>query len=108
MRKCMSNADQPRSKGTLQYHTHTSEGDLSALCLIVGAPGRALMIAENYLDRPRRFSNEHRGLTSYTGEYKGVEISVTTSGMGGPSMGIVLPEAVRSGARLFIRVGTCG
>jgi uridine phosphorylase len=81
---------------------------LSALCLIVGAPGRADLIAKNFLQGGRRFSNDHRGLVSYTGKYKGLEVSVTTSGMGGPSMGIVLPEAVRSGARLFIRVGTCG
>ena len=104
----MAQADQPRAEGNLQYHTHTGEGDLSALCLIVGAPGRAELIADRYFAKARRFSNEHRGLVSFTGEYKGVEVSVTTSGMGGPSIGIVLPEAVRSGARIFIRVGTCG
>ena len=104
----MNQADQPRAEGRLQYHTHTREGDLSALCLIVGAPGRADMIAASYLKNAKRFSNDHRGLVSYTGDYDGTEISVTTSGMGGPSIGIVLPEAVRSGARIFIRVGSCG
>src|SRR6185312_5899006 len=56
----------------------------------------------------RRFSNDARGLVSHTGKYRDIDISVTTSGMGGPSMGIVLPEAVQSGARIFIRVGSCG
>jgi uridine phosphorylase len=103
----MSKADTPRA-GRVEYHTHTGPGDLAALCLIVGAPGRAEMIAAKYFRKPKRFANDHRGLVSYTGKYEGVEVSVTTSGMGGPSMGIVLPEAVRSGARIFIRVGSCG
>ncbi len=103
----MAQADKPHADG-VQYHTHTGDGDLSPLCLIVGAPGRADMIAQKYLQNAKQFSNAHRGLVSYTGDYRGVSVSVTTSGMGGPSMGIVLPEAVRSGARIFIRVGSCG
>jgi len=92
----------------VSYHTHTGPHDLAAMCLIVGAPGRADMIAAKYLTGSRRFSNDARGLVSHTGNYRDIEISVTTSGMGGPSMGIVLPEAVQSGARIFIRVGSCG
>ncbi len=104
----MPQADQPTTNDNLQYHTHTGDGDLAPLCLIVGAPGRADMIAERFLTGSKRFSNDHRGLVSQTGYYNGLRVSVTTSGMGGASMGIVLPEAVRSGARLFIRVGSCG
>jgi uridine phosphorylase len=103
----MPPADKPHTDG-LQYHTRTRPGDLAPLCLIVGAPGRATMIAREFLENTRDFSNPERGLMSYTGEFRGVPVSVTTSGMGGPSMGIVLPEAVRSGARIFIRVGSCG
>lgn len=104
----MKRADSPKASGGVEYHTHTGRNDLAALCLIVGAPGRADMIAAKYLKGAKRFSNDARGLVSHTGNYRGTEISVTTSGMGGPSMGIVLPEAVRSGARIFIRVGSCG
>lgn len=104
----MNRADRPKAADGVHYHTHTGPGDLAALCLIVGAPGRADLIAEKYLKSPRRFSNEARGLVSHTGKYRGIEVSVTTSGMGGPSIGIVLPEAVQSGARIFIRVGSCG
>lgn len=103
-----SRADSPKAAGGLTYHTHTGPLDLAAMCLIVGAPGRADMIAEKYLKESRRFSNDARGLVSHTGKYGEIKISVTTSGMGGPSMGIVLPEAVQSGARIFIRVGSCG
>jgi len=104
----ISPADRPRTSDAKQYHIHTASGDLSPLCLIVGAPGRADLVAEKYLSNIQRFANEYRGLVSYTGMYKDTLVSVTTSGMGGPSMGIVLPEAVRSGARIFIRVGSCG
>lgn len=101
-------ADKPKAVGGVEYHTHTGAGDLAALCLIVGAPGRADMIAKKYLKACSRFSNDARGLVSHTGKYGDCDVSVTTSGMGGPSMGIVLPEAARSGARVFIRVGSCG
>ena len=104
----MERADKPKASGGVSYHTHTGPNDLAAMCLIVGAPGRADMIAEKYLKGSRRFSNDARGLVSHTGKYRDIDISVTTSGMGGPSMGIVLPEAVQSGARIFIRVGSCG
>ncbi len=104
----MATADRPLTKDELEYHLHTRPGDLAPLCLIVGAPGRAEMIAETFLVKRKRFANDHRGLVSYTGEFQGVRVSVTTSGMGVASLGIVLPEAVRSGARVFIRVGSCG
>lgn len=66
------------------------------------------MIAANFLSDVRTFQNAHRGLRSCTGSYADLRVSVTTSGMGGASTGVVLPEAVRSGARIFIRVGSCG
>ena len=61
-----------------------------------------------FLTNCKWFRNHHRGLVTVTGYYKGHRISISTTGMGGASTGIVLPELVRSGARLFIRVGTCG
>jgi uridine phosphorylase len=104
----MNRADSPKADGDVSYHTHTGANDLAAMCLIVGPRGRADMIAEKYFKASKRFSNDARGLVSHTGKYRDIDISVTTSGMGGPSMGIVLPEAVQSGARIFIRVGSCG
>ncbi|MFA6027792.1 MAG: nucleoside phosphorylase [Patescibacteria group bacterium] len=92
--------------GDKQYHLETSEGDLAEHCLLVGSPERATMIAETYFEDVHKVGH-HRGLLSYTGLYEGMPISVVTTGMGGPSVGIVLPEAVRSGARRFIRVGSC-
>ena len=38
----------------------------------------------------------------------GVKVSVTSTGIGGPSASIALEELVKVGAEKFIRVGTCG
>ena len=102
-------ADAPTTTAGKQYHLETSTGDLARHCLLVGAPERAEMVAAEFFDRKpaARKVGDHRGLKSFTGEYLGVPISVVTTGMGSASTGIVLPEAVRSGARRFIRVGSC-
>ncbi len=106
----MSNgkADRPMADGGRQYHLETADGDLAERCLLVGSPERAEMIAVRLFDPEsgRKFG-DHRGLKSFTGTYRGTPMSVVTTGMGGASTGIVLPEAFRSGARTFIRVGTC-
>src|SRR3990170_2295625 len=38
----------------------------------------------------------------------GVPVSVQTSGIGTPSLSIVLEELLRLGARRLVRIGTCG
>ena len=100
-------ANRPTAEDGRQYHLQTAAGDLARHCLLVGAPERAEMIAREMMEGGKEMGN-HRGLASYTGTYRGLPISVVTTGMGGASAGIVMPEAVRSGARIFIRVGSCG
>src|SRR5262245_28826501 len=108
IRKLVS-AERPTSQSGREYHLNTQAGDLSPLCLAVGAPGRADMIAREFFQHgSKRFVNRKRGLVSRTGTYKGVRMSVFTTGMGSASTGITLPEAKRSGARIMIRVGSCG
>lgn len=104
----MSKASKPTAKDDSEYHLHTKPGQLSPLCLMVGAPGRVRMIGEKYLEKPDYFQNSHRGLVSCTGKFHDEVISVVTHGMGGASAGIIFPEAVRCGARVLIRVGSCG
>lgn len=94
-------------KGGRQYHLETRPGDIAENCLLVGSPDRAEMIAESFFRKARKVG-DHRGLKSFTGTYHGIPMSVVTTGMGGASTGIVLPEAVASGAERFIRVGSCG
>ncbi|KPJ85754.1 hypothetical protein AMJ57_01785 [Parcubacteria bacterium SG8_24] len=99
-------ADRPTAGGGRQYHIETGPGDLAERCILVGSPERAELIATELFEKSRKVG-DHRGLRSFTGQYGGVPMSVVTTGMGSASTGIVLPEAVRTGARAFIRVGTC-
>lgn len=88
------------------YHLETREGDLAPHCLLVGSPERAQMIANTFFEDAKLVGN-HRGLMSFTGRIGDMPMSVVTSGMGSGSTAIVIPEAYHSGARRFIRVGSC-
>lgn len=93
-----------------QIHLRAEPEDYAPLVLLPGDPNRATWIAEK-LDGgagAARQVTAHRGLLGYTGTYKGVPVSVQTSGMGAPSIAIVVEELLRLGVRRFIRVGTCG
>ncbi|MDP8904605.1 MAG: purine-nucleoside phosphorylase [Chloroflexota bacterium] len=93
-----------------QIHLRAEEGDYAPLVLLPGDPNRATRVAEMLdggLERTR-LVNEHRKLLGYTGTYRGAPVSVQTSGIGTPSLSIVVEELLRLGARRLIRIGTCG
>jgi len=89
------------------YHVRANPGDYAEACLLPGDPLRAKHIAETYFDKPQQ-RNRERGMLGYTGEWKGVPVSVQASGMGCPSAAIVIEELVQLGVRRIMRVGTCG
>jgi len=93
-----------------QIHLRAEAGDYAPVVLLPGDPNRAAWIAEKFDggSAAARQVNSHRGLLGYTGTFKGVPVSVQTSGMGAPSIAIVVEELLRLGARRLIRVGTCG
>jgi purine-nucleoside phosphorylase len=91
-----------------QIHLRAEEGDYAPLVLLPGDPNRARRISERFDPGSVRQVNEHRALYGFTGTYGGVPVSVQTSGMGTPSLSIVVEELLRLGARRLIRVGTCG
>ncbi|MDQ2673228.1 MAG: purine-nucleoside phosphorylase [Chloroflexota bacterium] len=91
-----------------QIHLRAEEGDYAPLVLLPGDPNRARRISEKFDAGSVRQVNEHRGLLGFTGTYSGIPVSVQTSGMGTPSLSIVVEELLRLGARRLIRVGTCG
>ena len=86
---------------------HTDPDRLAPFVLLPGDPGRARTIAETFFDDPR-LTTDNRGLLGYTGSYRGVPVSVQTTGMGCPSLAIVVEELIRLGARTLVRVGTAG
>lgn len=91
----------------MPIHLKIDLKDLSPYVLLPGDPGRTKMIAEKFLDSAK-IINDFRGLLAYTGKFRDLPLSVVTTGMGCPSAGIVVEELVTLGAKVFIRVGTCG
>ncbi len=80
---------------------------IAADAVLVGDPGRALMLAQVLLQEPK-MSNHARGLWGYSGlTSAGHELSIQATGMGGPSAGLVLADLAELGVRRAIRVGTC-
>jgi purine-nucleoside phosphorylase len=91
-----------------QIHLRAEPGDYAPLVLLPGDPNRALRISERFDPGTAREVNAHRGMLGFTGAFSGVPVSVQSSGMGTPSLSIVVEELLRLGARRLIRVGTCG
>jgi DeoD family purine-nucleoside phosphorylase len=88
-------------------HLHPT-AELAERVLLPGDPGRALALAQWLTEKPVMF-NHHRGLWGYTGRASDGELlSIQSTGMGGPSVAIVLHELAMLGAKRAIRVGTCG
>ena len=88
-------------------HIRAQPGDVAPAVLLPGDPGRATFIAETFFDAPELY-NGYRGLLGYTGLYRGMPVSVQTTGMGCPSLAIVVEELVQLGAKTLVRVGTAG
>lgn len=80
---------------------------IAADAILVGDPGRALLLAQELLEQPK-MSNHARGLWGYTGKTpEGHELTIQSTGMGGPSASVVLADLAELGVRRAIRIGTC-
>lgn len=90
----------------LQYHINMSKGDVGEYVILPGDPKRCKKIAQYFDDA--KLVADNREFTTYTGTLNGVKVSVTSTGIGGPSASIALEELCNCGAHTFIRVGTCG
>jgi uridine phosphorylase len=91
-------------EGKKQYHILCGPSDIAPAVIVPGDPGRVEKIV-NQLDRAHKVA-ENRGLVTYTGSYKGWPVSITSTGMGGPSASIVYEELINIGAKVLIRVGS--
>lgn len=90
----------------IQYHIHTKKGDVGRYVILPGDPKRCEKIA-SYFENPILVADS-REFVTYTGTLDGVKVSVTSTGIGGPSASIAMEELVQCGADTFIRMGTCG
>jgi uridine phosphorylase len=88
------------------YHIQMKKGDVGRYVFLPGDPGRCEKIA-SYFDNPQLIAY-HREYKTYTGTLLGEKVSVTSTGIGGPSTAIAVEELAMLGADTFIRVGTSG
>ena len=89
-----------------EYHIGVGKGDVGEYVILPGDPKRCEKIAK-YFDNAK-LVGDSREFVTYTGTLNGVKVSVTSTGIGGPSAAIAIEELVKCGAKTFVRVGTCG
>lgn len=89
-------------------HLDAAPGAIADTVLLPGDPLRARHVATELL-RGAVEVNARRNMLGYTGDYRGMRVSVLGSGMGIPSCAIYATELARAhGVRRIVRVGTCG
>lgn len=89
-----------------QYHLAIAPGEVGRFVILPGDPKRCKKIAEHLEDA--HLVADSREFVTYTGTLEKTKVSVTSTGIGGPSAAIALEELKRCGADTFVRVGTCG
>ena len=90
-----------------QYHIDIAEGDLAEYILLCGDPARAKRVSGLFDDI--RFETSHREYVTFTGTYKGVPVSVMSTGIGPDNTEIAVVEISRATKNpTLIRVGSCG
>lgn len=88
------------------YHIDVAPGEVGKYVILPGDPKRCASIAK-YFDDAKLIADKREYVT-YTGFLDGEKVSVTSTGIGGPSASIAMEELVQAGADTFVRVGTCG
>jgi uridine phosphorylase len=93
--------------GERQYHIGLGPGDLADYILLPGDPDRTERIATRFESVERR--HRHREFASVTGTYRGLRVSVVSTGIGTDNVEIVLAEILAiTDDPTFVRVGSCG
>jgi len=88
-----------------QHHIKARDEDIARYCFIPGDHVRGRKIAERL---GAGMVADTRGYFVYTGSYKGVRMTVCSTGMGGPQVAIAMEELGNMGAETFIRLGSAG
>ena len=91
-------------EGKFQYHIQCQSGDIAPVVIVPGDQGRVEKIVDQLSDVKKIADN--RGLITFTGKYQDFPVSVTSTGMGGPSASIVYEELINIGAKVLIRIGS--
>ncbi|MCT4594831.1 MAG: nucleoside phosphorylase [Anaeromicrobium sp.] len=89
-----------------QPHIQCTKEDISKMVILPGDPARVDRVAK-YLDEYTEIAY-NREFKTIKGKYKGMDVTVTSTGIGGASACIALEELVACGAQCFIRIGSLG
>ncbi len=90
----------------MEFHISCEAEDIARYVFTPGSHARATKIADHFDDA--RLVSDSRGYLVYTGTVDGIQMTVSSTGMGGPTTAICLEELGHLGADTFIRVGSCG
>ncbi|MDR2201460.1 MAG: nucleoside phosphorylase [Clostridiales bacterium] len=85
-------------------YLQAGEGDISPYVIFSGDPQRVNMIAEFLSDAKKIAFN--REFNTVTGFYRGVPVTVSSTGIGAPSAAIALEEMYECGMKVAVRLGT--
>ena len=85
---------------------HLAQGDIPPRVLVCGDPARAERISKRLTEA--RCLAQNREYWTYTGLYQGVPVAVVSHGVGSGGAAIAFESLWRAGARVILRVGTCG
>ena len=78
--------------------------NISKYVLFSGDPWRVEMLIKN-LEEPKHIAFS-REFNTYTGIYKGVPITISSTGIGAPSAAIAMEEMYQNGMEVAVRMGT--
>lgn len=104
--KKWDSAHRPQTQEGVQYHIGLKPGDIASTVLLPGDPARAKLISGLWDESEHKASK--RSYDTYTGVFKKIPLSTTSTGIGGPATAIALEELASIGATTFIRVGSSG
>jgi uridine phosphorylase len=91
---------------SVQPHIRIGTADSAKYAILPGDPQRVDVVAR-FLEQPKELMY-NREFRTVSGLYKGVKVLVTSTGIGGPSMGIAVEELRNIGVETMIRIGSCG
>jgi len=87
-------------------HLPISFGEIARYVIVPGDPNRVPIISELLDDVQHQGKN--REFNAARGKYKGIDVSIVSTGIGCPSTAIAVEELTHIGAEVFIRIGTSG
>jgi len=90
-----------------QYHVGVGPGDIAPYVLLCGDPARARKVADRF--DAVRCERANREYITFTGRYRGLDVTVMGTGIGPDNVEIAVVELCQvAEAPTLIRIGSCG